>query len=200
MSPAVRSASMAICLPGMASRVKRAPTSATRPAPLVITTNWMTIRIRKTTRPTTTDWPMTKLPKVSITLPAWALTRIERVEDTLRARRVIVVNSSSDGKTENSRLSLSSTVASTTSTANVRLAASSTSSTIGDTGITIISTTPISEIGMSADERSDLMRTSVPGAGRPRPGRRQLPQTGRPGRTAPPWSCGTAPVPAACPR
>ena len=45
--PALRSASIAICLPGMASRVKRAPTSATRPAPLVITTNWMTIRIRK---------------------------------------------------------------------------------------------------------------------------------------------------------
>ena len=38
---------MAICLPGMASRVKRAPTSATRPAPLVMTTNWMTTRIRK---------------------------------------------------------------------------------------------------------------------------------------------------------
>ena len=34
--PALRSASIAICLPGMASRVKRAPTSATRPAPLVI--------------------------------------------------------------------------------------------------------------------------------------------------------------------
>src|SRR5437764_798537 len=46
----------------MASRVKRAATSATRPAPLVITTNWMTIRIMNTTRPTitfppTTNWP-----------------------------------------------------------------------------------------------------------------------------------------------
>ena len=47
MSPEFRSASMAICLPGMASRVNRAATSATRPAPLVITTNWMTIRMRK---------------------------------------------------------------------------------------------------------------------------------------------------------
>ena len=32
---------MAICLPGMASRVKRAATSLTRWAPLVMTTNWM---------------------------------------------------------------------------------------------------------------------------------------------------------------
>ena len=31
----------------MASRVKRAATSATRPAPFVITTNWMTTRMKK---------------------------------------------------------------------------------------------------------------------------------------------------------
>ena len=41
--PALRSASIAICLPGIASSVKRAPTSATRPAPFVTTTNWITI-------------------------------------------------------------------------------------------------------------------------------------------------------------
>ncbi len=51
---------MAICLPGMASRVKRAPTSATRPAPLVMTTNLMTIRITKMMMPTTSEPPMTK--------------------------------------------------------------------------------------------------------------------------------------------
>ena len=39
MTPARRSASIDICLPGMASRVKRAPTSATRSAPLAITRN-----------------------------------------------------------------------------------------------------------------------------------------------------------------
>ena len=44
---------MAICLPGMASKVKRAATSAMRPAPLVMTTNLMTTRIRKMTMPTT---------------------------------------------------------------------------------------------------------------------------------------------------
>ena len=61
---------MAICLPGIASRVKRAPTSATRPAPLVMTTNWMTSRIAKTIRPTISEPPTTKWPKVSMTLPA----------------------------------------------------------------------------------------------------------------------------------
>ena len=44
---------MDICLPGMASRVKRAATSATRSAPLAMTMNWMMVRMRKTTAPTT---------------------------------------------------------------------------------------------------------------------------------------------------
>ena len=70
MRPEFRSASIAICLPGIASSVKRAPTSATRPAPLVITTNWITTRIAKTMMPTISEPPMTKWPKVSITLPA----------------------------------------------------------------------------------------------------------------------------------
>ena len=61
---------MAICLPGMASRVKRAPTSATRPAPLVMTTNCTTVRITKITSPTTSEPAMTMWPKASITLPA----------------------------------------------------------------------------------------------------------------------------------
>ncbi|MCY1466320.1 hypothetical protein D9M71_846050 [compost metagenome] len=51
--PALRSASIAICLPGMASRVKRALTSEIRPAPLVTTTKLMIIRIANTTIPTT---------------------------------------------------------------------------------------------------------------------------------------------------
>ena len=38
---------MAICLPGIASRVNRAPTSATRVAPLVMTANWMTTRMQE---------------------------------------------------------------------------------------------------------------------------------------------------------
>jgi hypothetical protein len=43
---------MDICLPGIASRVKRAATSLMRPWPLVMTMNWMTTRIRKTMMPT----------------------------------------------------------------------------------------------------------------------------------------------------
>lgn len=49
--PALRSASIAICLPGMASSVKRALTSAMRPAPLVITTKLMMVRMTNTTMP-----------------------------------------------------------------------------------------------------------------------------------------------------
>src|SRR5271170_4432352 len=86
MRPAFRSASMAICLPGMASSVKRAPTSATRPAPLVTTTNWITTRIRKITRPTTTLPLTTNCPKAFTTLPASPVVRIRRVTDTLIAR------------------------------------------------------------------------------------------------------------------
>ena len=70
--PALSSASMAICLPGIASSVKRAPTSAMRSAPLVTTMKLMTTRIAKTIRPTAKLPPMRKWPKDSITLPAAA--------------------------------------------------------------------------------------------------------------------------------
>ena len=43
--PADRSASIAICLPGMASRVKRAATSAMRPEPAVMTLKFTIVRI-----------------------------------------------------------------------------------------------------------------------------------------------------------
>ena len=72
MRPALRSASMAICLPGMASSVKRAPTSAMRVAPLVITTKLTVIRITKTMVPMTKSPLMTKLAKPAMTWPAAA--------------------------------------------------------------------------------------------------------------------------------
>jgi len=53
MSPAFRSASMLICLPGMASRVNRAATSAIRVAPLVMTMKLMRVRTENTMMPTT---------------------------------------------------------------------------------------------------------------------------------------------------
>ncbi|CSA40322.1 Uncharacterised protein [Vibrio cholerae] len=52
IKPAFKSASIAICLPGKASKVKRALTSEIRPAPLVTTIKLMIIRIRNTTKPT----------------------------------------------------------------------------------------------------------------------------------------------------
>ena len=43
---------MAICLPGIASKAKRAPTSAIRSAPFVTTTKLMIVRMTNTTTPT----------------------------------------------------------------------------------------------------------------------------------------------------
>ena len=47
MIPAFRSASMAICRPGIPSKANRAATSLMRVAPLVITTNWITTMMRR---------------------------------------------------------------------------------------------------------------------------------------------------------
>ena len=44
---------MAICLPGRASRVKRAVTSAVRTAPWLTTMYWIAISAMKSTKPTT---------------------------------------------------------------------------------------------------------------------------------------------------
>jgi hypothetical protein len=107
MRPALRSASMAICLPGMASRVKRAATSAMRPAPLVMTTNWITTRMMNTTKPTTKLPPTTNCPKALMTepaaaVPSWPCRSTSRAEATFRARRNSVRTRSSEGNTENS--------------------------------------------------------------------------------------------------
>lgn len=98
---------MAICLPGMASSVKRADTSETRPAPLVITTRLMITRMMKTTMPTAKLPAMTKLPKASITLPAaalpsWPEVSTMRVEATLSASRSTVAIRRTDGNEEKS--------------------------------------------------------------------------------------------------
>src|SRR3954470_12726446 len=101
--PADRSASIAICLPGMASRVKRAATSAIRPDPLVMTTKLTMVRIAKTITPMTKLPPMTKPAKASITAPAalgpsWPWARIRRVDARLSDRRSSVVISRMVGK------------------------------------------------------------------------------------------------------
>jgi hypothetical protein len=65
--PDDRSASIAICLPGIASRVNRAATSAIRPEPLVMTTKFTITRIAKTIRPMTKLPPMISFPNAWIT-------------------------------------------------------------------------------------------------------------------------------------
>ena len=93
IAPVFKSASMAICFPGMASRVKRAVTSATRSEPLLITMNWIMIKMINTMAPTIKSPPPTNWPKVSTTFPDVPFTRIYLVEDTFMAIRKIVVNS-----------------------------------------------------------------------------------------------------------
>ena len=105
--PAERSASIAICLPGMASRWKRAATSAMRPEPLVMTTKFTITRIVNTMMPITKLPLITKLPNASITWPAaavpsWPCERMRRVEARLSASRSMVAISSTVGKEENS--------------------------------------------------------------------------------------------------
>ncbi len=98
---------MAICLPGMASSVKRAPTSAIRVAPLVITRKFTVIRMTNTIVPMTKLSPITKLAKPAMTWPAawWPsapFDRMRRVVAMLSARRSRVANSSTVGKAEKS--------------------------------------------------------------------------------------------------
>ena len=99
--PERRSESIESCLPGMASRVKRAPTSATRSAPFAMTRNCTSVMIRNTTRPTTRLPPATICPNVWMMLPASPCSRIIRVVATDSARRNSVEMSSIEGKAEN---------------------------------------------------------------------------------------------------
>ena len=107
MRPAERSASIAICLPGIASRVKRAATSAMRPEPFVITTKFTMMRIAKTITPMTKFPPITNWPNASMTWPAaavpsWPYPRMRRVDARLSASLSIVEIRRIVGKTVNS--------------------------------------------------------------------------------------------------
>ena len=70
IAPVFRSASIAICLPGIASSVNLAVTSDTRSEPLLITTNCTIISIINTTKPITRLLPPTNLPNAVTTAPA----------------------------------------------------------------------------------------------------------------------------------
>ena len=130
MAPVFKSASIAICLPGIASSVNRADTSATRSEPLLITTNCMIIKMINTTAPTIISPPPTKLPNVSTTLPGAPVVKIRRVEDTLREIRNMVVNNSNVGKKDISRTSFTNNVLNRTISAIEIFSASITSSNV----------------------------------------------------------------------
>ena len=107
IAPAAMSLSMASCLPGMPSSAKRAPTSAMRPAPLVMTMKLTMSSTPKTTRPRKTEPPMMNMAKPSITCPAalvpvWPWPMISLVEETLSDSRSISEASRIVGKAEKS--------------------------------------------------------------------------------------------------
>ena len=98
MAPARMSPSMDICLPGMASREKRAATSATRSEPFVMTTNCTIVMMRKITVPTMRFPATTYSPKVVMMSPASASSRMRRVEAMPSERRNSVVSRRREGK------------------------------------------------------------------------------------------------------
>ena len=154
--PAFRSASMAICLPGMASSVKRAPTSAMRSAPLVTTTKLMTTRIAKTIRPTAKLPPMRKWPNDSMTRPAapapvWPCSSTTRVEATLSERRSSVVMRITAGKAEKSSGRTIAAAISITISARAMLKVNSRSSANGGSGSTIIASTMTMNTGAPSE-------------------------------------------------
>ena len=128
IAPTFNSASIAICLPGNESSVKRALTSEIRVAPLVITMNWIVTKIRNTTQPTIRLPPTTKSPNASTIFPALPSRRIKRVVATLSASRYSVINSSKDGKTETSNGRFAFKVVNSNKIAIAKLAAKNVSS------------------------------------------------------------------------
>ena len=93
---------MVICLPGIASKAKRADTSAIRSEPFVITINWTTVMIKKITPPTIKFPPVTKCPNASTTSPASPFARIHLVDAILNTRRNIVPIRMIEGNVDNS--------------------------------------------------------------------------------------------------
>ena len=153
MMPAFRSASIAICLPGMASNVNRAATSLMRVAPLVMTTNWMTTMMVKMITPTASCPPVTRSANACTTSPAaWVSpvpVRISRVAATFSTSRNSVMASSSEGKTANSSGLLTYMVVTSTSTLSIRLQTSSTSSIHVGSGTSSTTSSPMNANGNS---------------------------------------------------
>ena len=128
MAPVLRSASIAICLPGIASSVNLAVTSATRSEPLLIIISCTIKSMINTITPITRSLPATKEPKALTTLPGLPVLRISFVEDTLSAILKIVVKRSIEGNACISSTSLEYNAVKRIMNATVILMASITSS------------------------------------------------------------------------
>ena len=107
MAPADISLSIASCLPGMPSSANRAPTSAIRVAPFVMTIKFTIKRTPKTTKPRNKLPPITKFANPWITPPAASvpvcpLPMINFVEDTLSDSRNMRDASNTVGNEEKS--------------------------------------------------------------------------------------------------
>ena len=101
--PAVNSESIAICLPGIASRLNLAATSAILPEPFVITIKLIIVSTKNIVIPTIMLSFMTNLPKDSITLPAelspkCPFANINLVDATFNASLINVVINKRVGK------------------------------------------------------------------------------------------------------
>ena len=127
IAPVFKSASIAICLPGIASSVNLAVTSATRSEPLLMIMNCTMIRMIKTIQPTTISLPPTYCPKVRTTLPGSPVVRISLVEETFRAILNTVVKSRIVGKYDILSTSLANIQPNRTVNATAILHASNTS-------------------------------------------------------------------------
>ena len=139
---------MAICFPGMASRVNLAATSAIRPVPLVITTKLMITKIRKTMIPTIWFPPTTNSPNALMIDPAapapwWPSNKIKRVEAILIDNLNKVAIRSTLGKEENSSALPVKRDTNKIRTAMLMLKAIIRSRIISGRGTTMISNMPI---------------------------------------------------------
>jgi hypothetical protein len=161
------SLSIAICLPGIPSNAKRAPTSAIRVAPLLITMKFTIKRTQKTTKPRNTDPPITNCAKLSMTPPAASVPVcpspiISLVDDTFSERRSINDAKRIVGNAENSNGRSIKRVTVKIKIASENDAARPTSRTQDGIGRTIITIMPISEIasktvGLNAFLSEDLI-------------------------------------------
>ncbi|CHH70358.1 Uncharacterised protein [Salmonella enterica subsp. enterica serovar Typhi] len=106
ITPARKSPSILICLPGIPSSEKRALTSATLSIPFVMTINCTIVMMVNTTNPTVRFPPTTNLPKASTILPALCCNSTSRDVLIVSDKRYNVVISNKDGNTDKSRGSL----------------------------------------------------------------------------------------------